>query len=236
MGKVITVFSPKGGVGKTTLTEKLGEAAAEKFTRVCLLELDFSPGDFAVLFNIDNDRTIEDAIMDPENTMTYLQKPQNKNFHVLLGSLPDRGEKIKEERLLKVLDILRLNFDLIFIDTQPGLTETVIDAMNASDEVLVILESELTVLGRGNTVLDYITLNKFADLHKFKMVINKKRSNLPFKHLTFLKIPIISVIPYLPKYRMGTKNQQLSAAVQKILQEYFPDKFLGKNKSLWFWR
>lgn len=234
MGKVLTIFSPKGGVGKTTLTEKLGLEAAMELSKVCLVELDFSPGDFAVLFNIEADKTIEDAILDPDNTISYLKKLSGKNLHILLGSLPDRGEKIKQDRLTRVIDTLRQNFDLVVIDTQPCLTETVIDAMNMSDEVLIILEADITVLGRGNTILDYIALNKFSNLQKFKMVINKKRTNLPFKHLSSFKIPIISVIPYLARYRMGTYNQVLAKEARKILKEYFPDKFDQKKKFFGF--
>lgn len=230
MGKVFTIFSPKGGVGKTTITEKIGEVAARKFDKVCLMELDFSPGDFAVLFDVEADKTIEDAILDPDNTLEYLKKPAEKSFHLLLGSLPDRGEKIKEEPLKKVINILRQNFDLVIIDTQPGLNETVIDAMNASDEILIVLEADLTVLGRGNTILDYISLNKFSNLKNFKMVINKKRFNLPYKNLSTFKIPILSVIPYLNKYRMGTKNHILEVEALKILREYFPDKFISQKK------
>jgi len=219
MGKIITVWGNKGGAGKSSIALALAEVASEQ-KKVCLVELDFSPGCLRTHFKITNDTSIENAIGDIENVEKYLVAPEGRKYKVLLGSFPDSAEEIKGEKLIALLNVLSGKFDLVVIDTQPSTNDTILDAIKVSDDVLVVTEGVITTLGRGNGLLDYLELHKLADLEKFKMIINKKEKKLPFDELG--KIPIIKVIPKFRRHELGSLNGFRKHA-EEILGECFDD-------------
>jgi len=232
MGKIITVWGNKGGAGKSSIALALAEVASEQ-KKVCLVELDFSPGCFRTHFKITNETSIENAIKDVGNVEKYLVAPEGKNYMVLLGSFPDSAEEVKGKKLITLLNALSEKFELVVIDTQPSTNDTILDAIKASDEVLMVAEGVITTLGRGNGLLDYLELHKLADLEKFKMIINKKEKKLPFDELG--KIPIIKVIPKFRRHELGSLNGFRKHA-EEILGECFDDiqprrrGFLGRFK------
>lgn len=233
MGKLISVFSPKGGVGKTNIAIHTAFVAKQYLEKVALIELDFSPGDLAFIFNKDPLMgNVERAFLDIENYQKYMYQV-GEGYSVLLGTLPDRGEKIEGEGLIKLLNKVKGDFDLTIIDLQPGLTPTVVDAVNYSDEVLLILNDEVSVLGRGNSILDYLDLNKFASLDKIKMIINMQKNKLPFDRLNSFDIPIISFIPHFGlKFLNGKINKGMEEKVTEILYDLLPESIFIKKKKI----
>lgn len=219
MGKVITVWGNKGGAGKSSIALALAEVASEQ-KKVCLVELDFSPGCFRTHFKITDETSIENAIKDVGNVEKYLVAPEGKKYCVLLGDFPDSAEEVKGKKLITLLNALSEKFDLVVIDTQPSTNETILDAIRVSDEVFMVTEGVITTLGRGNGLLDYLELHKLADLKKFKMIINKKEKKLPFDELG--KIPIIKVIPKFRRHELGSLNGFRRHA-EEILGECFDD-------------
>lgn len=233
MGKMISIFSPKGGVGKTNIAIHMAYVAKQHLERVALIELDFSPGDLSFIFNKDpHIANVERAFSDIENYQSYMYQV-NEGYSILLGTLPDRGERIEGENLILLLNRIKEDFDLVVIDLQPGLTPTVVDAVNSSDEVLLILNDEISVLGRGNSILDYLDLNKFASLESMKMVINMQKNKLPFDKLNTFEIPIISIIPHFGlKFLNGQINKGMEDKITDIFIDLLPDKFSAKKKKI----
>lgn len=233
MGKIISVFSPKGGVGKTNIAIHTAYVGRKSLEKVALIELDFSPGDLAFIFDKDpNAGNIERAYQDIDNYQGYMFQTEG-GYHVLLGTLPDRGERIEGKPLIDLLNRIKEDFDLVVIDLQPGLTTTVVDAVNSSDECLLILNDEISVLGRGNSILDYLDLNRFANLDHMKMVINMQKNKLPYNKLNIFNIPIISVIPhYGLKFRNGEINKKMEEKIVDILADIIPEKIYSKKKKI----
>lgn len=233
MGKMFSVFSPKGGVGKTNIAIHMAHVAKGYLEKVALIELDFSPGDLAFIFNKDPYLgNVEKAFIDIENYQNYMYQIE-EGYSILLGTLPDRGERIEGENLIKLLNKIREDFDLVVIDLQPGLTPTVVDAVNYSDEILLILNDEISVLGRGNSILDYLDLNKFASLENMKMVINMQKNKLPFDKLNTFEVPIISIIPHFGlKFLNGQINRGMEEKVTEILMDLLPETVSKKKKKI----
>lgn len=169
MGKIISIFSPKGGVGKTTLTLALAEVL-QKEGKTLVIEFDFSPGDFATLLDVDKTKNIELAVV--YGLSSAVQKPEGKEYFVVAGGFPETHEKINAEQIKNLLSEARNNFDFILFDIQPGLVERSIDVLNNSDKVLVIIENNQYVILRFARIIRYIS-TRIEDLSKVFIVVNK---------------------------------------------------------------
>ncbi|MET3963565.1 pilus assembly protein CpaE [Marmoricola sp. OAE513] len=141
-GKVITVFSPKGGVGKTTVSVNLALALSNRGAKVCLVDLDLGFGDVAITLQVIPDHTIAEAI-DAEEHLDFSLLDTLLTRHDGLSILaapthPDAKERISPALILRVLRILREQFDYVVLDTSPSFDEYVLHAFEETDECVLI--------------------------------------------------------------------------------------------------
>ena len=107
----VTVFSPKGGVGKTTIAANLAVAlAARKNLRVCLVDLDLAFGDIAITLQLFPARTIADAVLLEDaldfSVLEPLLTPHSCGFSTLVAPVqPDAKDSIPAVLIARVLDI-----------------------------------------------------------------------------------------------------------------------------------
>ncbi len=127
MSKVIAVFSPKGGVGKTTISVNLALALTEKGARrVCLVDLDLAFGDVAITMQLFPTHSIEQAIgsedsIDVEMLDGLLTRHQDSLMVLAAPPHPDTRERITPLLVSRIIRTLRETFDYVVIDTGPGL-------------------------------------------------------------------------------------------------------------------
>ena len=131
-GRVLTVYSAKGGCGKTTLATNLAAAlASDGESRICLLDLDLQFGDIATALRIHPTKTISNALemgdsIDMEGLNKVLLRYENR-FDVLLAPTnPSDIEMITATFISKVISTLQRNYDYVVIDTSPTLNESFI--------------------------------------------------------------------------------------------------------------
>jgi septum site-determining protein MinD len=167
---VITLYGPKGGVGKTTLALALAFVLSEE-ARTCLLEVDFSPGDLAVLADVGL-KNLADALDGPA---LAAQTPPGARFDVLTGGYPDTGENMGYKNIVSLVNELKPQYEHIVIDTQAYLTDNVVAALHLADTVLAVVEDDLAAAARTAGALEYLDSNKYADLSKVRVVVNKRR-------------------------------------------------------------
>jgi chromosome partitioning protein len=168
--RVISMCNQKGGVGKTTTTINLGAALAE-FGRKVLL-VDFDPqGSLSVGLGLnphDMELSIYNLLMQRDVTIDEVIVPTNVPGMDLLPSNIDLSaaevqlvqEVAREQTLQRVLQPAIAEYDVILIDCQPSLGLLTVNALTASDGVLVPLECEYFAL-RGvallKTTIDKVT-------------------------------------------------------------------------------
>jgi len=169
--RVIAMCNQKGGVGKTTTTINLGAALAEYGRKVLLV--DFDPqGSLSVGLGIsphDLDLTIYDLIMTPDVTPAEVIRPTGVDGLDILPSNIDLSaaevqlvqEVAREQTLSRVLAPVMADYDVILIDCQPSLGLLTINALTASDGVIVPLECEYFAL-RGVALLKH-TIDKVTE-------------------------------------------------------------------------
>ena len=160
--RVIALCNQKGGVGKTTTTINLGAALAEYGRRVLLV--DFDPqGALSVGLGVNPmelDRTIYNSLMERDVTADDILLKTNVTGMDLLPSNIDLsaaevqlvGEVAREQTLKRILAPVLPDYDVVLIDCQPSLGLLTINALTASDGVIIPLECEFFSL-RGVALL-----------------------------------------------------------------------------------
>jgi pilus assembly protein CpaE len=179
-GRVITVASPKGGVGKTTITTNLAVGlAAVAPDSVVLVDLDIHFGDVATALNLMAEYSLPDAVRagmggDPLAVKPYLTRHETGLWVVAGSDSPADAESITAEGVASLIRALASSFAFVLIDTAPGLDEETLAALDATDVLILVagldvpgvrgLRKEIDTLARLQLPLEsrYVVLN-FAD-------------------------------------------------------------------------
>lgn len=179
-GQVISVFSTKGGVGKTTLAVNLGVCLAQDFGfSVAIVDLDLQFGDVAVLLNLTPRQTISDLAADfnqlDEELLEASLMRHSSGLCVLAAPLrPEYAELVSSHLVEKVIKLLSNRYDYILVDT-PGLfTDPSMVALDYAHQILMVLSLDLPTL--KNVKLGLGVLDSLHHKDKVKVVLN--RSNL----------------------------------------------------------
>ncbi len=177
-GRLVTVFSPKGGVGKTTLAVNLSLALAGKGARsVCLVDLDLSFGDVAITLQLFPARTIADAVH-LESGLDYsvlepILTPYRDGLSALVAPVqPDAKDTIPAALVGKVLDILKSKFDYVVVDTAPAFDEYVLQAFDETDDLLLVTTLDIPTLKNVKVAVETLDLLNFPKA-KRRLVLNR---------------------------------------------------------------
>ncbi len=151
MGKIISVFNQKGGVGKTTTAVNLASALGIAGKRVLLVDLD-PQGNSTSGLGINKQRaliTSYEVLIGTAKVADAVCKTEYKNVDIMPSKSDLAGAEIeltelekRESRMKMALLQLREEYDYIFIDCPPSLGLLAINALGASDTVLVPIQCE----------------------------------------------------------------------------------------------
>lgn len=163
-GKIITVFTAKGGVGKTFLAINLGVVLAQRgANQVCVVDLDLSSGDVAISLLLDPVRTLADAVpmsghIDTTGAASLLT-PYRPGLDMLLAPVtPGDAEKVPPSLAGELLAVLRTMFDYVVVDTPPSLSEHVLTALDASAHHVLLTTPDVPALKNLRVVLDVLDM------------------------------------------------------------------------------
>src|SRR4051794_4614560 len=151
-GTVVAFFSPKGGVGRTTMAVNAAvAAAAELGKKVCLVDASFQFGDVGVLLNL-NPKNMSIADLAPEiqagnewESLDSFLVNHSSGVRVLLAPpSPEMAELITPMGIKQVLDALRAEHDIVFVDCAAGINDTTLAILDSADTILTMLTLEIT--------------------------------------------------------------------------------------------
>lgn len=177
MGKIITISNQKGGVGKTTTIINLGYALSLLDMKVLIIDLD-PQGNATSGFGVklpDSQPTIYEVMMTKLDIKSAIIKRNNidlvpSNIHLSGATIELINEHNREYKLAKALESIKDNYDYIFIDTPPSLGLLTINALAASDEVMIPVQCEFFALEGLSQLLK--TIKKVQSVINNKLVLN----------------------------------------------------------------
>jgi len=203
-GKIVTIYSPKGGVGCTTLAVNLALTLHNEDTPVVLVDGNLQFGDVAVFINEQGKNTIIDLApradeLDPEIVEEVMLKHASSGLHVLAApSRPEYAEKVSSGQFTKVLEYLRQLYAYVIVDTASLLTDVTLSAIDVSDLVVLVTTQDIPAIKNCRLFLDLLqTLGIERERILFVMNRFDKRINITPERVTEnLKQEIVSVIPF----------------------------------------
>ena len=220
-GKVVTIYSPKGGTGCTTLAVNLALTLHNEGTHVALVDGNFQFGDIAVFMNEQGKNTIVDLApraeeLDPEIVEEVMLKHAASGLHILAApSRPEYAEKVSSAQFTKVLEYLRQMYAYVVVDTASLLTDATLAAIDVSDLVVLVTTQDIPSIKNCRLFLDLSqTLGIERDRILFVMNRFDKRINItPDRVTENLKQEVVTVIPL----DEGTATKAVNRGVPFVL-------------------
>jgi pilus assembly protein CpaE len=202
-GKIVTIYSPKGGTGCTTLAVNLAITLNNEDTRVALVDGNLQFGDVAVFLNEQGKNTIIDLApraeeLDPEIVEDVMLKHAASGLHVLAApSRPEYAERVSSSQFGKVLEYLRQMYAYVIVDTAALLTDATLAAIDVSDLIVLVTTQDIPSIKNCRLFLDLLhTLGIERDRILFVMNRYDKRINItPDRVTENLKQEVVSIIP-----------------------------------------
>lgn len=180
-GKVVTLFAPKGGVGRTTLAVNLAVAlAGEQRQTVTLVDGSFQFGDVGVLLNLNpKNKSILDVVTEPTSTDDDLVDTtlinHSTGIKVLLAPpSPEMAELITVDQIRRMMNHLRETNDFTVVDLWPHFNDVSLALLDMSDVILTILTLEITNIKNIRLFLEVAEQLGYGD--RLKLVLNRADS------------------------------------------------------------
>jgi pilus assembly protein CpaE len=201
--KVITVFSTKGGVGKTTIASNLAVSIARTAKkRVALVDLDLQFGDIAIMLNVSVKNTISDLVKEfSQLDRSLLEEYLVTHFSgvkVLPAPVkPEYAEYITANHVERIINTLRESYHYIIVDSSANFHESVLTSLDMSDRILFISTLDLPTIKNIKAGLDVMETLRYPQ-EKIHVVLNKASEQYGIRYKDFestLHKPIWSYIP-----------------------------------------
>jgi len=186
-GKVIAIYSPQGGAGKSVIAANLAVAMAKATAgtkeRVVLVDLNLQFGDLDLMLNLNPVNTIAGLAqkghtgLDSELVEQYLTVHEPSGLKVLVApSTPQYAESVTVYTVEQTLEALRQSYNYILIDTPSQLQDTTLAALDAANMILLVTSLDLLALHKTRTALDM--LRQLYPVEKIHVVLNRSNSEV----------------------------------------------------------
>lgn len=182
LGQVVTVFSTKGGAGKSVIAANLAVLLAQRNDRpVCLVDADLQFGDIAVMLKLAPQHTIVDAVasldrLDGSLLQSLMTVHPATGLHVLAAPLePAFADQIGASEMVKIVEVLRRTCAYVIVDTPAYFNDVVLGLIEVSDQVLLV--AGLDVPNIKNVKIGLQTLRLLnTPKEKLRLVLNRANS------------------------------------------------------------
>ena len=201
LGKVVTVFSSKGGCGKTFLSTNLAVALSQGGAEVALVDLDLHFGDVAIMLHLFPSHTIYDAAQNPGlDVMTlksFLTRHDSGIWTLVAPTEPTAADTINPGVIGTILKLLRTAFDYVVIDTPPAFSEPVLAAFDESDWLVMLATLDVPSVKNLRLTLQTMELLHFPK-SRLRVVVNRADSKVGLRLPDVEKLlssPVDTTIP-----------------------------------------
>jgi pilus assembly protein CpaE len=236
MGRVITIYSPKGGTGCTTLATNLAISLYNDDTTVLLVDGNLQFGDVAVFLNEQSKYSVVDLAtrtdeLDADVVENVTVKHSQSGVKVLAApNKPEQADTVSGEQFGKMLRYLKTVYSYVIVDTTSSLQEITLAAIDAADILVLVTTQDIPSIKSCRLFLD--VANAFGmDRSRIVFVMNKfdKRIGItPEKVGDNLKQEILAVIPFEERvivsvnkgipFLIADKTRPLSRAILSLAE------------------
>ena len=200
-GRVVTVFSSKGGCGKTFLSTNLAVALSRGGAEVALVDLDLHFGDVAIMLHLFPSHTIYDAAENPGldalSLKSLLTRHDSGVWTLVAPTEPTIADTINPGAIGSILKLLRSAFDYVVIDTPPAFSEPVLAAFDESDWLVMLATLDVPSIKNLRLTLQTMELLHFPK-SRIRVVINRADSKVGLRLPDVEKLlssPVDTTIP-----------------------------------------
>ncbi len=180
-GRMMAVFSPKGGVGRTTIATNLA-IAIRSLTgkRVALVDCSLLFGDIGIMLNLPSNKTISDLVANistlDQDLLEGVLVEHNSGVRVLLApARPELAELVSAEHIRKILTLLKSLYDYVVVDTHASFDDTMLSALDLSDRILVLAALEMPAIKNIKLFLEVAEALHYSH-DKLMLVLNRADS------------------------------------------------------------
>jgi pilus assembly protein CpaE len=244
-GQVITVFSGKGGTGKSVLATNLAVAlAAGGQRRVCLIDLDLTFGDVAIMMELAPERTIAAAVpvadrIDETGFRTLLTRHRSGVDILLAPVQPADADQVTRDLIAELIYLARGCFDHIVIDCASALNDQMLAALDAAHHFVLVTTPELPALKSLRVTLDTFDLLDYQRDRR-TVVLNRADSKVGLSAADVEKAIRMPIAAHVPSSRdvPASVNRgiplvldQPGHAVSTAIRDLANKRFLGRSPS-----
>jgi pilus assembly protein CpaE len=185
-GRVVTVFSPKGGTGKTVTSTNLAAAFAKyEGKQTLLLDLDLQFGDAAIMLGLEPEKTIYDLVvapgeLDSEKLSGYTTRHPSGLDILPAPVRPEDAELVTESKLSRLLEVARESYDVIVVDTSPFFHGPMLATLDRTDELLLVCGLDVPTLKNVRLALQTLELLAFPQ-NRISVILNRANSKVGMK-------------------------------------------------------
>lgn len=210
--KVIMVFGPKDGVGKTTLAVNMAIKLAQRNNKVVLLDCDLQSGDVGILLGMNPRNTILELIQEQSNPNVDTIR-QFLSLHLSGVSFlpnphsPEYGASITARQIESIIAALRVYYDYVIIDAVSGFDDTSAVCIDCASSILFVTGKDVPALQNAKKSMQ--VLAELTDKHKIKLIIGKSYGNEITSNdvSRVLGMPVWGAIPWDEKSAVAAANQ-----------------------------
>jgi pilus assembly protein CpaE len=226
-GKVVSVYSPKGGTGCTTIAVNLAVALHNEDTRVVIVDSNLQYGDVAMFFNEQGKNTILDLApladeLDLEIVEGVLVKHAATGISILASpSRPEHADKVTADQFLKVVDFLRQMYAYVVVDTATYLSDVTIAAIDVSDVIVLVTTQDIPSIKNSRLFLDLMQTLKI-DRSRVAFVMNKfdKRIAITAERVSEnLKQEVAAILPLEERVVIPAVNRGVPFMIDNKTQQ-----------------
>ncbi len=202
-GKVLTITSGKGGVGKSTSSANLALGLALSGKRVVTIDLDIGLRNLDMILGLEN-RIVYDVVNVVEKAcklnQALIKDKRTENLFLIAAAQTRDKSAVTAEQITQLTEELKKEFDYIILDSPAGIESGFKNAMLPADEVIIITTPEISAVRDADRVIGILESNNKKEV---SLIINRinptlvKKGDMMSKDdvLQVLSIPLIGVVP-----------------------------------------
>ncbi len=183
-GRMTTVFSTKGGAGKSVIATNVAVSLAKQSERpVVLVDADLQFGDVSVMLKLAPHRTVVDAVgaidkLDASMLRSLLVEHEESGLLVLSAPLePAFADQVEAKQLIEIIDLLRTMAVHVVVDTPAHFNDVVLALIEESDDVLLVAGLDIPSIKNVRIGLQTLRLLN-TPMHKIRLVLNRANSKV----------------------------------------------------------